>query len=62
LVVAGRLSPAASDQDVRVQAELVSARGMTPDKIDVMLFDQRSHKPRKIRHKPVIKSMGELTS
>lgn len=60
LLVAGRLSSATSDQDVQLQAELASARGMTPDKIDVLLFDQRNHKPRGSRRKLLIESVREL--
>ncbi len=60
LLVAGPLSSATSDLDVQLQADLASARGMAPDKIDIMLFDQRNHKPRKHRHKLVIEFVREL--
>src|SRR5262249_53159606 len=50
VLVVGRLSPATSDQDVQVQSKLAAVRGMEPDKIDYLLFDQRHHKPRKNRH------------
>ncbi|HUB40874.1 MAG TPA: hypothetical protein VMA72_18650 [Streptosporangiaceae bacterium] len=60
LLVAGRLSSATSDLDVQLQAELASARGLAPDKIDVMLFDQRNHKPRKNRYKLALESVREL--
>jgi hypothetical protein len=60
LLVAGPLSNATSDRDMQLQADLASARGIAPDKIDLMLFDQRNHKPRKNRYKLVIKSVREL--
>jgi hypothetical protein len=62
LLVTGRLCSATSDQDMQVQVELASARGMTSDKIDVLLFEQRHHKPRRNRHKLVIESVRELAT
>jgi hypothetical protein len=60
LLVAGRLCSATSDENMQAQAEPASARGIPPDKIDVLLYDQRNHKPRRSRHKLRIESVREL--
>lgn len=57
VLVVGRLSPAASDEEAATQRELAAEQGMDPDTIDYLLFDRRNHKPRKNRHKLVIESV-----
>jgi hypothetical protein len=57
VLVVGRLPSATSDHDAQVAAELAAARGMEPDQIDYLLFDQRNRKPRKNRHKLLIETM-----
>jgi hypothetical protein len=54
MVITGRLLPAHSEEDGSAQARLALAQGMDPAKVDFMLFDQRTHKPRRTRYKLIV--------
>jgi hypothetical protein len=54
MVVAGRLLPATSDDDAAAQVRLALARGFTGEQADLMIFDQRNHRPRRVLYKLVV--------
>ncbi len=59
MIAMGRLSPAASDEDARTQAELARGTDLNADQIKLMLFDGRNGKPRKNRYRLVLDSLRE---
>jgi len=61
IIVIGRLSDAASDEDSRIQTELALAADFSAAQIKLMLFDARNHKPRKNRYKLVLEKLREAT-
>jgi len=62
VLMTGRLSPATSPSDIERQRELATGDGLDGARIEVLLFDQRHHKPRKNRHKLQVASLTERTT
>ena len=58
VVVIGELHPARYDDDLTKQLSLAEAQGMRAEEAWFMLLDQRTKKPRRTRHKLVIKSIA----
>ena len=59
MIAMGRLSPATSDEEARIQAELARGTDLNADQIKLMLFDGRNGKPRKNRYRLVLDSLRE---
>ncbi len=59
IIATGRLLPATSDEDSRIQVDLARSTDLNADQIKLMLFDGRKNKPRKIRYKLVLETLRE---
>jgi len=60
VLLQGELHAAASTEDQDRQRTLALARGLATEKVDYLLLDQRSHRPRKTRHKLTVHQMAAV--